>query len=250
MTTATTVPPRLTAYRRELDLSPDAFGVLRRSDDTAHDPDALRARMADDGYLFLPGCLQREQVIDARRVIVGRLAEAGLLEPGTDPMEAIAAKGVGRYFMPQLAHDNAPLRAVLYGGPMMDIFGRLFGGPVRHFDYTWMRSVTPGGGTAPHCDIVYMGRGTHDLYTAWTPLGDIPISIGGLIVLENSHKQTERLRDYLRQDVDSYCANGPNAEKVQTGQMHWEHWDGSGDDWDGSLSHDPVALREHLGGAG
>jgi ectoine hydroxylase-related dioxygenase (phytanoyl-CoA dioxygenase family) len=93
-----------------------------------------------------------------------------------------------------------------------------------------------------------MGRGTHDLYTAWTPLGDIPISIGGLIVLENSHKQTERLRDYLRQDVDSYCANGPNAEKVQTGQMHWEHWDGSGDDWDGSLSHDPVALREHLGG--
>ena len=112
MTTATTVPPRLTAYRRELDLSPDAFGVLRRSDDTAHDPDALRARMADDGYLFLPGCLQREQVIDARRVIVGRLAEAGLLEPGTESMEAIAAKGVGRYFMPQLAHDNAPLRAV------------------------------------------------------------------------------------------------------------------------------------------
>jgi hypothetical protein len=38
--------------------------------------------------------------------------------------------------------------------------------------------------------------------------------------------------------VDSYCANGPNAEKVQSGEMHWEHWDGSGEAWDGAIGHD------------
>ncbi len=249
MTAAAATTLRLTARKRELDLSPDAFGELRASDDLVHDADALQARMAEDGYLFLPGCLDHDEALDARRVIVERLSQAGVLEPGTDPMEAVAAKnGGGRYFMPELAHGNEPLHRVLYDGPMMAVFARLLGGPVRHFDYTWMRAVSPGGGTAPHCDVVYMGRGTQDLFTAWTPLGNIPRSIGGLIVLENSHKQTERLRDYLRQDVDSYCANGPNAEKVQSGEMHWEHWDGSGEAWDGAIGHDPVALRDELGG--
>ena len=36
----------------------------------------------------------------------------------------------------------------------------------------------------------------------------------GLIVLEGSHKKVEQLRAYWSQDVDSYCENGPNAEKV------------------------------------
>jgi hypothetical protein len=184
----------MTARQRELDLSPAAFGELRRSHDAVSDPDALRTRMTEDGYLFLPGCLDRAEVLDARRVIVERLSQAGLLEPGTDTMEAVAAKNRGgRYFMPELADGNEPLHRVLYDGAMMAVFAWLLGGPVRHFDYTWMRAVSPGGGTAPHCDVVYMGRGTHELYTAWTPLGDIPRTIGGLIVLENSHKQTERL---------------------------------------------------------
>lgn len=246
--TQTFVDRPLTSRKRKLDLSPEAFGELRRSDDILTDPDALRTRMADDGYLFLPGGLNRAEVCEVRQVLAQRLAEAGVLEPGTDPLETVAAKNVARYFMPELAQNNEPLRRVLYDGPMMDIFGRLIGGPVRHFDFTWMRAVSPGQGTAPHCDVVYMGRGTHDLYTAWTPLGDIPRAVGGLIVLENSHKQTKRLAEYQQQDVDSYCANGPNAEKITSGAMHWEHWDGSGHDWDGAISHDPVALREQLGG--
>jgi hypothetical protein len=206
-------------------------------------------RLEEDGHLFLPGALRRDEVVDARREIVRRLAEAGLLDPARDPMDAVVAPGGrGRYFMPHLADGNAPLMRLLYDGPMMEVFGRIFGEPVRHFDYTWMRAVTPGGGTAPHCDVVYMGRGTHRLLTAWTPLGDIPIAIGGLIVLENSHRRGDVLGRYLQQDVDSYCANGPSAEKVRTGEMHWEHWDGSGEAWDGSISHDPSALRRALGG--
>lgn len=241
--------PRLTALGQELDTSPERFGILRDSSEFAGDGDALRARMAEDGYLFLPGLLRRAEVLEARGEIVRRLAERGCLDPDSPPVEAVALPGERRYFMPDLAEGNEPLLRVLYEGPMMDLFRRFFGGPVRHFDYTWMRSVTPGGGTAPHCDIVYMGRGTKKLCTAWTPLGDIPIEIGGLMILENSHRHaTDRLRAYLGQDVDTYCENGPNAEKIQTGQMNWEHWDGSGQAWDGSISHDPVALRDALGG--
>ena len=93
-----------------------------------------------------------------------------------------------------------------------------------------------------------MGRGTHDLYTAWTPLGDVPLEVGGLMLLENSHRRGDALGHYLKQDVDAYCANGPNAAKIQSGQMQWEHWNGSFDSWDGSITHDPVTLRRHLSG--
>ena len=41
----------LTSFGHSLDLSPRAFGELRRSNDIAHDATQLRTRMAEDGYL-------------------------------------------------------------------------------------------------------------------------------------------------------------------------------------------------------
>lgn len=242
--------PRLTARGIELDTLPEKFGFLRESTDIAEDGNALRARMDEDGYLYLPGYLHRNEIMEARRVVTDRLAEQGYLDPALPPFDGVLKPGVGNpYFKPELAKENAPLLSALYDGPMIQAFERLLNGPVRHFDYTWFRAVGPGPGTAPHCDTVYMGRGTPNLYTAWTPLGDIPLSMGGLIVLENSyHHGAEKLADYLRQDVDTYCENGPNAEKIRDGKMSWEHWDGSFTPWDGSITHDPITLQQALGG--
>ena len=96
-----------------------------------------------------------------------------------------------------------------------------------------------------------MGRGTPDVLTCWTPFGDIPLGGGGLMLLEDSHRQSAvRIADYLRQDVDTYCANGPNADAVRDGTMRWEHWDGPepGRDWGGEIAEDAVALRAEWGG--
>ena len=227
--------PRLTAQGRDLDTSPEAFGILRPSLDIVADAEALRGRMRDDGYLFLPGYLDRTEVLDVRRVLTDRLAGAGCLDENHPAFDSVARPEHGSYFMPELAHDNPELMALLYQGRMMAFYARLLGGPVRHFDYTWMRAVGPGGGTAPHCDIVYMGRGTTNLYTAWTPLGDVGFDVGGLMVLEKSH-QNERLREnYGRKDVDAYCTNHKNMRS--TGNRGF-----------GALTFDPVRLRERLGG--
>lgn len=238
----------LTSCKLPLDTSPDAFGKLTDSSGLIGDGQALPRNLERDGYLFLRGALDRDEVIAARAKCLKRLEESGALEPGTDPAEGIAKIGPSSYFRPELARDNASLLSVLYDGPMMAIFESLFGAPVRHYDFTWMRSVGPGAGTAPHADVVYMGRGTHELFTAWTPLGDIPISMGGLIILENSHRRTDVTGEYLKQDVDTYCAGGPGEKAVTSGTMHWEHWQKPGEPWDGALSHDPPALRETLGG--
>jgi ectoine hydroxylase-related dioxygenase (phytanoyl-CoA dioxygenase family) len=85
-----------------------------------------------------------------------------------------------------------------------------------------------------------MGRGTHRLYTSWTPLGDIPRELGGLMILEDSIHRTDRLRKYLERDVDQYCVNRPDAADIASGKKLWQ--------WGGALAANPVTLRENLGG--
>jgi ectoine hydroxylase-related dioxygenase (phytanoyl-CoA dioxygenase family) len=115
----------------------------------------------------------------------------------------------------------------------------------------WLRHQPRSHGVKPHCDLVFMGRGTPDVLTCWTPFGDIALGGGGLMLLEDSHRTSVvRLADYLQQDVDSYCENGPNAEAVRSGALRWEHWlrPEAGKAWDGEITDDAVALREEWGG--
>ena len=231
----------LTTQGKTLDLSPQAFGELRSSMNLVDDGAASLARMREDGYLYLPGYLNREEVLNVRAGMLDRIAAAGCFEPGTHVNAAIARRERDSYFMPELAGDNPSLMRLLYAGRMMAFYTRLLGGEVRHFDYTWVRGVTPGNGTAPHCDIVYMGRGTTNLFTAWTPLGDVPRTVGGLMILENSHKN-ERLREnYGRKDADEYCSNHVEAPEVGPGN-------GKNIGPGGALTFNPVKLRERLGG--
>ena len=235
----TTLTRPLTTQGHEIDRAPGAFGFLRSSMDVVDDGAALRERMQSDGYLYLPGYLNRDEVLSVRSGLLARVQVAGGLEPGTPTEAAIARRDRASYFMPDLADDNPELMRLLYQGRMMAFYTRLLGGPVRHFDFTWMRAVAPGQGTAPHCDIVYMGRGTTNLFTAWTPLGDVSQEIGGLMVLENSHKN-DRLREtYGRKDADEYCANkvGTPAEGAS-----------SAIGGAGAITFNPVRLRERLGG--
>jgi ectoine hydroxylase-related dioxygenase (phytanoyl-CoA dioxygenase family) len=114
---------------------------------------------------------------------------------------------------------------------------------VRHFDYTWLRIVRPGRGTASHCDIVFMGRGTTDLYTSWTPLGDVDRRLGGLIVLEGSHRIEELKNSYGQTDVDSYCEN-----RFDGAWLDPEGNRNRPEDATGHITDDHVGLRRQLGG--
>jgi hypothetical protein len=233
--------PHLTALKLEIDTAPDRFGELESPADLLDDPVALRERMQTEGYLYLPGYLDRDEVLAARQEIAERLAAAGHTAPGTPSEELIAREGVDIAFLPELALDNPPLHKLLYSGRMIEFFTHLLGGQVRHYDFTWLRTVAPGRGTAPHMDIVFMGRGTTNLYTTWTPLGDIPIEMGGLMILERSH-QHERLNNgYGRKDVDAYCVN-------HVGEGYTKMGGGGNIAPGGWLSKNPVKLRQNLGG--
>jgi Phytanoyl-CoA dioxygenase (PhyH) len=233
-------------------LSEDAFGWLRTSAELIGDPAALRARLDEDGYLFVPGALDRETVRAGRLDLLGRVEEQGALDPAHPLEDGVLRPDAGDLGLWQsYASSSEVLLATLRGEAMMRLFAALLDGEVRSYDFTWLRYQPPSHGIPPHCDIVFMGRGTPDVLTCWTPFGDIPVGGGGLMILEDSHRRSAvHLADYLRQDVDSYCLNGPNADAVRDGAMKWEHWDRptAGRDWGGEIAADAVALREAWGG--
>jgi hypothetical protein len=227
----------MTFQEHELDTSAQAFALMRSSIDLINDAAALRHRLEVEGYLYLPGYLDRDEVMAARSAMCEKLAALDMLVPDQPIIEAVYRAGTPAAFMPQLAHDNPPLMKLLYSGRMIRFYERLLGGPVRHFDYTWCRSVPPGKGTYPHCDVVYMGRGTPRLYTSWTPIGDVSLKDGGLILMEKSN-QLDKLRDnYGSRDVDTFCANRLDESGRAKPQ----------DPMYGVLTKDPVRLRASLG---
>lgn len=245
MSTLPATLPRLTSFHQELDLSPEAFGELESSIDFIDDIEILRARLNEDGYLYLPGYLNRDEVLDARDEIAARLEAEGYLDPDY-PREALVARGSELSgFRPDLTKNNATLIRVLYDGPMMEFYTRFFGAtkenPVRHFDYTWFRVVLPGQSTPPHMDIVYMGRGTHNLLTAWTPMCDVPLELGGLMLLEKSHRHEQLNKNYGQKDVDKFCSN-------KRGENYTGMGGGGNISNGGWLSRNPLKLRENLGG--
>jgi hypothetical protein len=234
----------LTSCGHALDMSEECFGELRESSYLIGDGEALRSRMKEDGYLYFRGFFKRDDVMAARKVLTQRLADAGYLLAGTDPMDGILSPEKGGTFRPDFTENNPPLHQLLYTGRIMDFYREFFGEDIRHFDFTWLRTVGFGNGTRPHCDIVYMGRGEREkLLTAWIPMGDAPVHVGGLSILEGSHLQHERLRHYLERDVDTYCSNSPDVEQIKE-TMRTKGWY----KWDGSLAKDPVSLRNKLGG--
>ncbi len=241
----------LSSLNCPLSAEPAAFGFLEPANDALDDPAELRRRVEEDGYLYVKEFFDPELILAGRRSIMERLAEAGELDPDRDLMDGIVhpdrmeafkldaapvfkeagagkrnPEGKAGAFRPDLALANAEIARVVFGPEICGFYETFFGGPIRHFDFIWLRLMGPGMGTPSHCDWVYMGRGSRRLMTCWIPYGDIPLEVGGLILLEQSHKQAHRIREYLGKDVDGYCENRPEeVEKVaRDGKWSFPGW--------------------------
>ena len=234
----TVVPPHLYAHGLPLELGDDKFGFLQESN-PAESPALLHERMEADGYLYLREFWPRAQVQAVRDSLTRQLDALGFLQPGAPTDEArFHGREVGRAMGNPLNQQDPLLQNLVFGPRIIDFFQTFLGGSVRHFDFIWFRTKGPGQGSPIHCDLVYMGRGTHNLYTTWVPLGDVSLNLGGLMVLEGSHKKNAELKPYLYRDVDEYCTNREDAADYASGKK----W------WDGTLSKNATALQSSLGG--
>jgi len=74
--------------------------------------------------------------------------------------------------------------------------------------------------------------------TCWVPYGDISFELGGLMVLEGSHKRMDLLENYAHRDVDGFCENKP-AQVKKAKEGGWT--------FTGTLSHNPPAVANKFG---
>ncbi len=215
----------LTMGGTDLELGTAQLGELRDSTADQHAFATLRARLAEDGYLLLRGLHDPEQVQAARRMLLENLRQNGQLAPDAPLDEGRAAAGARGAFVggrKAISHHPDFLK-VVESPRLMAWFSDLFDSPSLTFDYKWVRAVGPGANTNAHFDVVYMGRGTRELLTCWTPLGDVDYSSGPLAILGDSPRLDRVRETYGQLDVDR-------------------------DQAEGHFSRDPLELLEHFGG--
>lgn len=170
----------------------ELLGALRPSPDVISDGAALRQRLAEDGYVYLPGALDRTDVAAAREEAFQRLLEMGeVREPASegivtghsDRRERVADLGA---FWRSVSEGKA-LRRVTHGNEIKAIAERLLGEPAIGQDYLFLRAAPVGRATGIHCDAPFFTRTTDRVLTFWLALGTVPVSDGPLFVIENSH---------------------------------------------------------------
>ncbi|MDE2127145.1 MAG: phytanoyl-CoA dioxygenase family protein [Armatimonadetes bacterium] len=197
----------LTIGQHQIEMGGPLLGELRPSNDLIGDWEGLRGRMEEDGYLFIRGLHRLDTVLAARRMILENLASNGQIDLNHELMEAVIAPGArGSFFGGSKALTRQkPFLDLVESPEIMGFFANLLQGDVITFDFKWLRLIGPGDTSGAHYDIVYMGRGTQQLYTTWTPIGDVPYALGPLVVLEGSHrnKAFDRVKaTYGKMDVD------------------------------------------------
>jgi hypothetical protein len=201
----------------------------------ADDPVALRARLADDGYVFLRGLLPAERVCAAGERVAAALESGGwtaagspLLGRAAGPREAVADPAY------RTAVTSLEFNALPYLAPLRETVRRILGPKAFSYPVKVLRAVAPESpaertrGRYIHCD--YMGTGVQDMLTSWLPLAEVPVALGGLAVRPGGHQDpprrprllngTEpgwRTTDYRPGDVIIFHCLTPHAALPNTG---------------------------------
>ncbi len=149
---------------------------FRDSSDAINEPTVLRDRIGEDGYLFIRGFHDSQQVLAARKDILQILADQGKLDSRFPLMDGVVNSNSTPDSTSVRGHEalkTQSLKTVVYAQRTMGFFERFFGEPASSFNVQWLRTAGPGSASPIHCDMVYMGRGTKEMYTLWTPFGHV-----------------------------------------------------------------------------
>ncbi len=187
-----------------LESGADRLGWLTPSNPNT-DIALLREQFRQQGYLWLQGILDRNDVFAFRKRFFTALADTGLLKPGTDPQEGIyAGGGEDHQKIAKLMHEIirwAAYESFCLQKPIYEFYNALFEGEPYLHKRKIMRYTKPHdvNSTGAHYDLTYLRAGTDQVATSWIPLGDIPVHMGGLVYLEGSHTWGVRMEEEFRQ---------------------------------------------------
>jgi hypothetical protein len=179
-----TLPVRR-SKRRKLDKRDVSGRILDTWLLQTYDVQVLRQRLKADGYVFLPGFLPRNQVLEARRSIVNEM----------EKLKTSKEEKISLLAHPEIAVLDGVLR-VLEHERLFELFSALFDEPaVGTLSFKWLRAVRRGEFTGVHIDRIYVGTPNDQILTAWLPIGDVPLRRGAMAVVPRSHLANATFRE-------------------------------------------------------
>jgi hypothetical protein len=160
------------------------------------DWEALRHRIATDGYVFMRGLLDPQFVRTVGSSGLRRLQAAGWTGDRCDPLLARPQGPVRAVKMRDAFTDSgyrqivadAGFNALPFVTPLADLMAQILGPSGICYPLKVPRIVYPAAvvpvqpGNIVHKDY----RSVQDMFTCWVPLGDVPHSLGGLAVRPGS----------------------------------------------------------------
>lgn len=205
------MPKTLTSNGAPVPFDTEHFAPLRDSSDVASEPETLRLRYLQDGYVYLPGYLDAGGSRDMRSAYFS-LFDGSYLRQGTSPADGVFS-GELPAGLPAHGVAGHPAHAFVRGDEferfatqpaLASLAEAILGGPatrlprsiVRHFDRASRRA------SRAHTDFTYLDEGSDRLVTMWIPFGDCPLDTGGLVYLEGSHLMDDGELEPLRSVTD------------------------------------------------
>lgn len=158
------------------------------------DAAVLRARLAEDGYLFFRGLLPADVIGDVRDQLARILHDSNWLAPGTAAVDLIAPEraveeGSPGFFGAYTAIQSTEAFHQLAVRPeLLALAARLLGEEAFAHPAHICRIAPPSPGANPtpiHQDYRFI-QGCIDTLTTWLPLSAAPPEIGGLRVFAGS----------------------------------------------------------------
>lgn len=173
-----------------------AFLPMVESNDLIGDPDALRKRLSEDGYLYFRQVLDAEAVSKVRLDILEVLLRHGWVKGGFALPRGLAVsrptwEGFDGYAE---VYDDVQkvesFHTLAHDGVLDDLMHQVVGPTAFPHPLKVARLAFPSNpeiSTPPHQDYPN-NQGTDRLLATWIPLGDIPVRLGGLAILRGSHR--------------------------------------------------------------
>ena len=173
-----------------------AFLPMEASNDLLADPQALRARLDRDGYLYFSRLLDRATVERLRRRMLQVLRDVGWVQPEPVLMRGRVARRPVREGSPEFfeAYDEVQkleeLHTLAHDPALVAMMQAVLGESAFPHPLKIARLIFPDHyevSTPPHQDYPN-NQGTPNLTATWIPVGDLPSIMGGVAILRGSHR--------------------------------------------------------------
>ena len=172
-----------------------AFLPMRSSNELLDDPEALRARLHTDSYLYFPGLLDRDVVNEVRRDILNVTSLLGWTErkiPLTTRCTTVPLREEDDEFIHgyQQVQRLQSFHELAHQETLLEVMRAVLGPTAFPHPLKIARLAFPDhyeASTPPHQDFPN-NQGSELLTAAWMPVCEMTPEMGGLAVLRGSHR--------------------------------------------------------------